>query len=198
MIRWLFKTVLRVFGWKTITVLPKEKRYVVIAAPHTSNWDFPLGILYVFSAGIPFRYMGKAALFKWPQKYLFKALGGFAVDRNSKNKLTTRMAEYINSQTEIALALAPEGTRSNIKYWRSGFYYIALEAKVPIAMAGLDFANKEIGIKKTFMPSGDIDADMEIIRDFYKDIKGRHPEKQGPITIKPKSQYRKYDANTSS
>jgi len=186
MISSFFGFVIRIFGWKTINNFPKESRYVVIAAPHTSNWDFPLGISYIISAGVPFRYMGKDALFKWPQKYLFRALGGFGVDRNNKTKLTTRMAEFINSQDKIALALAPEGTRSNIKYWRSGFYYIALEAKVPIAMAVIDFENKEIGIKTSFMPSGDIEADMEIIRDFYKDVKGRFPEKQGPIEIKPK------------
>ncbi len=185
MIRSFFIFILKIFGWKAINILPQESRYVVIAAPHTSNWDFPLGICYILSAGVPFRYMGKDALFKWPQKYLFRALGGFGVDRNNKTKLTTRMAEFINSQDKIALALAPEGTRSNIKYWRSGFYYIALEAQVPIALAVLDFENKEVGIKKSFMPSGDIDADMEIIRNFYKNVKGRFPEKQGPIKIKP-------------
>jgi len=185
MIRAFFRLILKIFGWKTVNVLPQVSRYVVIAAPHTSNWDFPLGICYIFSAGMPFRYMGKDALFKWPQKYLFRALGGFGVDRNNKTKLTTRMAGFINSQDEIALALAPEGTRSNIKYWRSGFYYIALEAQVPIALAVLDFKNKEVGIKKSFMPSGDIEADMEIIRSFYKNVKGRFPEKQGPIEIKP-------------
>ena len=177
---------LKIFGWKSISNLPKENRYVVIAAPHTSNWDFPLGISYIIATGIPFRYMGKDALFKWPQKYLFRALGGFGVDRNNKNKLTSRMAKFINSQDKIALALAPEGTRSNSKYWRSGFYYIALEANVPIAMAVIDFEKKEIGIKDSFMPTGDLDADMALIKDFYKDIKGKYPSKQGPIELKPK------------
>ncbi len=177
---------LTVFKWKTINNFPKEPRYVVIAYPHTSNWDFPLGIFYIFSAGVPFRYMGKDALFKWPQKYLFKALGGFGVDRSKTTKLTTRMAQFINSQEKIALALAPEGTRSNSKYWRTGFYYIALEAKIPIAMAVLDFENREVGIKDSFMPTGDIDADMEIIKAFYKDVKGKYPAKQGEIKIQPK------------
>lgn len=186
MISGLFRFILRIFGWKTKVNLPKESRYVVIAAPHTSNWDFPLGICFIISTSVPFRFMGKDALFKWPQKYLFKALGGFGVDRNNKNKLTTRMADFINSQDKIALALAPEGTRSKLKYWRTGFYYIALEAKIPIALAYFDYENRVIGIGKHFMPCGDIDADMEIIRDFYKDIKGKHPEKQGPIQIKPR------------
>lgn len=185
MIKGFFRICLNICGWKTVYDLPTDKRYVVIAAPHTSNWDFPLGIFYIFSAGVPFRYMGKDALFRWPQKYLFKALGGIGVDRNNKNKLTSRMAQFINSQDKIALALSPEGTRSKLSYWRTGFYYIALEAKVPIAMAVLDYGNREIGVKTTFMPSGDFEADLKIIRDFYKDVKGKHPEKQGPIEIKP-------------
>jgi len=185
MIRKLCLWLLKVFGWSTVNNFPDAKRYVVIAVPHTSNWDFPLGILYIVSSGVPFRYMGKDALFKWPHKYLFKALGGFAVDRGNKTKFTTKMADFINSQDEIALALAPEGTRSNIKYWRTGFYYIALEANIPIALAYFDYTKKEVGIGSSFMPSGDINADMQIIRDYYQNIKGRHPKKQGPIEIKP-------------
>ncbi|HOP21621.1 MAG TPA: 1-acyl-sn-glycerol-3-phosphate acyltransferase [Gammaproteobacteria bacterium] len=185
MIRKFLLWVLKIFGWKVIINLPDAKRYVVIAAPHTSNWDFPLGLCYIWGAGIPFRYMGKSALFKWPQKYLFKMLGGFPVDRDNKTKLTTKMANFINSQDKIALALAPEGTRSKLEYWRTGFYYIALEAKVPIAMAALNYGKRELGIMKTFMPSGDINADMKIIQNFYKDVKGKYPEKQSPIKIKP-------------
>jgi len=188
MISGFFRLILRIFGWKIENILPQESRYVVIAAPHTSNWDFPLGICYILSAGVPFRFMGKDALFKWPQKYLFRALGGIGVDRNNKSKLTTRMAEFINSQDKIALALAPEGTRSKLTYWRTGFYYIALEAKIPIALAYFDYENRVIGIGKYFMPCGDIDADMDIIREFYKNIKGKHPDLQGPIQIKPKTE----------
>lgn len=169
-----------------MTGFPKENRYIVIAAPHTTNWDFLLGICYILASGVPFRYMGKDALFKWPQKYLFRALGGIPVDRFNKTKLTSRMAEFINSQDKIALALAPEGTRSNSQYWRSGFYYIALEAKVPIAMAVLDFDKKEVGVKESFIPTGDLEADMDIIRTFYKGVNGKFPEKQGPIEINPK------------
>ena len=98
MIRRLSLWILKLFGWTTVHNLPSEKRYVVIAAPHTSNWDFPIGLLYTFTAGVPFKYMGKDALFKWPQKYLFKALGGIPVDRKNKTKLTVKMTEFINSQ----------------------------------------------------------------------------------------------------
>ncbi len=186
MLKYFCRFWLKVFRWKTINNFPNEPRYVIIAYPHTSNWDFPLGIFYIIASGVPFRYMGKDALFKWPQKYLFKALGGFAVDRSKTTKLTTRMANFINSQEKIALALAPEGTRSNKKYWRTGFYYIALEAKIPIALAFLDYKNREVGVKDYFMPTGDIDADMQTIRRIYQDVQGKHPDKQGPIEIKPK------------
>ncbi|MCB1604151.1 MAG: 1-acyl-sn-glycerol-3-phosphate acyltransferase [Gammaproteobacteria bacterium] len=185
MIRRFLLWVLKIFRWKVVINLPDAKRYVVIAAPHTSNWDFPLGLCYILGAGIPFRYMGKDSLFKWPQKYLFKWFGGFPVDRNNKTKLTTRMANFINSQDKIALALAPEGTRSKLEYWRTGFYYIALEANVPIAMAALNYGKRELGIMESFIPTGDINADMKIIQNFYKDIKGKYPEKQSPVKIKP-------------
>ena len=95
------------------------------------------------------------------------------------------MANFINSQDKIALALAPEGTRSKLEYWRTGFYYIALEANVPIAMAALNYGKRELGIMESFIPTGDINADMKIIQNFYKDIKGKYPEKQSPVKIKP-------------
>lgn len=182
----IFRGILKLFGWKTLLILPKEKKYVIIAAPHTSNWDFPLGILFMLTTDINFKYMGKDALFKWPIKYLFEALGGIAVDRKNRSNLTERIANYIKSQDEIALALAPEGTRSKAKYWKSGFYYIALEAGVPIALAGIDYGTKTLSVAKTIMPTGDIDADMEIIRNYYKNIKAKYPEKQAPIQIKPR------------
>ncbi|MCF6289322.1 MAG: 1-acyl-sn-glycerol-3-phosphate acyltransferase, partial [Proteobacteria bacterium] len=169
MLRKLCLWILKVCGWQTINNLPEAKKYVIIAAPHTSNWDFPLGMLYIVSSGVPFRFMGKDALFKWPQKYLFKALGGFAVDRGQNTKFTTKMANYIQAQDEIALALAPEGTRSKSKYWKTGFYYIAMAANIPIALAYFDFDKKVVGIGFSFMPCGAIDQDMEIIRNFLKD-----------------------------
>ncbi len=181
-----FKLLMKLIGWKTVLELPKEKQYVIIAAPHTSNWDFPLGILMMLTTDIKFKYMGKDTLFKWPIKYLFEFLGGIPVDRSNRTNLTTRIAKYINNQEEIAMALSPEGTRSKTKYWKSGFYYIALEAKVPIVLAALDYGTKTLRIDGHLYPTGDIEKDMEIIREFYKDIKGKFPEKQGPIRIKPR------------
>jgi 1-acyl-sn-glycerol-3-phosphate acyltransferase len=178
--------ILKLVGWKTILIEPEEKRYVIIAAPHTSNWDFPLGILFMLTTDINFKFMVKDALFKCPIKYLFESLGGIDFDRKNSNNLTGRIANYIKSQDEVALALAPEGTRSKIEYWKSGFYYIALEAGVPIGLAGIDYGTKTLSLKKTIMPTGDIEADMEIIRNYYKDIKPKHPEKEGPIRIKPR------------
>lgn len=184
--KWFFKLILKIIGWKTILVLPEDKRYVIIAAPHTSNWDFPLGIVLMLTTDIKFKYMGKSALFKWPFKYLFEALGGIAVDRKNRSNLTSRIANYIKSQDEIALALSPEGTRSKTEYWKSGFYYIALEAEVPIVLAALDYGTKTLRITQHFYPTGNLEEDMDVIRDFYAGIKGKDPDKQGPIRIRPR------------
>jgi len=181
-----FRLILKLIGWKTVLIPPKEKKYVIIAAPHTSNWDFPLGILFMLTTDIKFRYMGKDALFKWPIKYIFEYLGGIPVDRSNRTNLTTRIANYIKSQDEVALALSPEGTRSKTEYWKSGFYYIALEAEVPIALATLDYGTKTLRVDDHIYPTGDIEKDMEYIQNYYKKAKAKYPEKQGPIRIKPR------------
>ena len=181
-----FKWILKVFGWKTLLILPDEKRYVVIAAPHTSNWDFPLGILFMLTTDIKFKYMGKDALFKWPIRYFFEFFGGIPVDRKNSTNLTKKIAEIIKNHDEIALALAPEGTRSKTKYWRSGFYYIALEAKVPIVLATIDYGTKVVRVDDHIYPTGNIDRDMEYIRNYYKRAKAKYPEKQGPVRVKPR------------
>lgn len=181
-----FKFIAKLIGWKTVLNPPKEKRYVIIAAPHTSNWDFPLGVLFMLTTDIKYKFMGKAALFKWPIKYLFQAFGGIPVDRKNSTNLTKKIAEIIKSHDEIALALAPEGTRSKTEYWKSGFYYIALEANVPIALATIDYGSKTLRLDDHIHPTGDIEKDMEYIRNYYKLAKAKYPEKQGPIRVRPK------------
>ncbi|MCB1582319.1 MAG: lysophospholipid acyltransferase family protein [Marinicella sp.] len=183
----LAKFILKILGWKVINELPATQKYVLIAAPHTSNWDFPLGLTVKFSQKIKLNYLGKGALFKSPFGWFFRALGGIPVYRKQKLNMVDQMVAEFKQREHMILAMSPEGTRSYLDYWKSGFYHIAHKAKVPIVMATLDFGNKLVKLGNAFMPSGDIQADMKIIRAYFENVKGKKPQNQGPIEIKPES-----------
>lgn len=181
---WIAKFILKILGWKVINELPDEKKYMLIAAPHTSNWDFPLGLMVKFSLRIKLNYLGKGSLFDSPFGWLFRALGGIPVYRKKRLNMVDQMVQQFNQREHMILAMSPEGTRSYLEHWKSGFYHIAYKAGVPIAMATLDFGNKMVRLGSAFMPTGDIHADMKIIRAFYEGVQGKVPEKQGPIQVK--------------
>lgn len=181
---WIAKFFLRVLGWKVINNLPDDKKYMLIVAPHTSNWDFPLGILVKSSMKVKLNYLGKGALFDSPFGWFFRALGGIPVYRKKKLNMVDQMVAEFNRREHLILAMSPEGTRSYLDYWKSGFYYIAHKAGVPIAMATFDFVKKEVRLGSSFMPSGNIQEDMKIIKAFFENVKGKNPEKQGPIRVK--------------
>ena len=172
-------------GWTILADLPDVKKYVVIAAPHTSNWDFPLGILYAKAIRLEVHWMGKHTLFRWPYGWFFRAIGGTAVHRETGKNYIAQMAELFERSEQLVLALAPEGTRTKTDHWKTGFYYIARAANVPIALGYLDFGNREVGIGDLFYPSEDIEADFEYIRGFYAKRLGKNPEKESLIKIRP-------------
>ena len=180
---WICRFILKMLGWKIINNLPDDKKYMLIAAPHTSNWDFPLGLMVKFSEKIKLNYLGKGALFDSPFGWFFRALGGIPVYRKKRLNMVDQMVQAFNERDEMILAMSPEGTRSYLDYWKSGFYHIAHKAKVPIAMGTLDFGNKQVRLGNSFMPTGDIQADMKIIRAFFEGVKGKKPENQGPIEV---------------
>ena len=175
--------ILRLICWQTHAILPHTSRYVIIGAPHTSNWDFGLMLLLMAAEQLPIRFMGKDSLFRGPLGPLMRSLGGIPVNRRERTNLVDQIAARFEEYDDLIIGIAPEGTRSKTSHWKSGFYYIALKAKVPIAMAYLDYGNKTIGVGPSFMPSGDIQADFEIIRDFYSGIVGKNPAKQGKIEL---------------
>ena len=181
---WISRFILKILGWKVINELPDDKKYMLIAAPHTSNWDFPLGLLVKFSEKVKLNYLGKGALFDSPFGWFFRALGGIPVYRKKRLNMVDQMVQAFNERDEMILAMSPEGTRSYLDYWKSGFYHIAHKANVPIAMGTLDFGNKMVRLGNAFMPSGDIQEDMKIIRAFFEGVKGKKPENQGPIEVK--------------
>lgn len=171
----IFHTLL---GW-TIEgeIDPSLKKYVIIVAPHTSNWDFLIGVMARKSMGIEnVKYLGKSQLFRWPYGILFRWLGGYPVDRARHNNWVDAAVDTFNSKDEFAIALAPEGTRSYVGRLKTGFYWIAVKAKVPIYKIGFDFKRKCIVIDDPFIPSGDYEKENPIIMDFFKKITPLHPE----------------------
>ena len=188
MLKILSRLILKLLGWHVDVTLPKEKKFVMIGAPHTTNWDLPIGLLCFWSVPVRITWVAKKQLFVGPFNYFFRALGGIPVDRSVHTGFIEQIAEQFNQREEMIFGLTPEGTRSRTEYWKTGFYYIALKAKVPICCAYVDFPSRTIGFGKMIMPSGDINKDFEQIKLFYQDKTGKYPEKQGPVRIKPHQQ----------
>ncbi len=149
---------------------------MVIAAPHTSWVDFPIAILARMASGIMINYIGKDSLFKSPFGFFFRALGGTPVDRSKNNKLVDAIVDIFNSREEFRLGMSPEGTRKKVKRWKTGFYYIAKGANVPIVMATLDFENKRIKISEPYYLTEDKEKDFAFLRRFFLNVKGKNPE----------------------
>lgn len=177
--------ILKLIGWRMVGELPGPKS-VVIGAPHTSNWDFPLALLAFWSVPIPARWIGKHTIFRRPFGWLMRCLRGIPLDRANSKDFVKEVVGWFEEEEELTLALAPEGTRSRKDHWRSGFYWIAHGAGVPIVLGFLDYSTRTGGIGGSFVPSGDIEADMQIIRDFYADKVGKHPEQLSPIRLRPR------------
>ena len=176
MFQFLCKMLLKLINWQVEGTLPDAPQYIAIVGPHTSNWDFIIGIIVRGALGQKIHFLGKLQLFIPPWGWFFKAIGGTPVDRRMNNKLVDAVAQIFKSNHEFKLALAPEGTRSPVKRWKTGFYHIAIAAQVPIVMIGLDFIRKTLVIIPPLEISGNLEKDMTVILDFYRSIKGRHPK----------------------
>lgn len=183
MLSLLSKWILELLGWRTRAEFPETKKYIIIAAPHTSNWDFPLGILASKALKVNARWIGKHTIFRWPFGWFFRAIGGTPVNRGLKTDLINQIAALFSQTDELIMALAPEGTRSKTDHWKTGFWHIAKTANVPIAMAYLDFGRKQVGLGGTFYPGDSIEKDFEKIRDFYKGHRGKNPANESLIQL---------------
>jgi 1-acyl-sn-glycerol-3-phosphate acyltransferase len=173
-------------GWSLKIDLPDVRKYVVIAAPHTSNWDFPIGILAAWAIELNASWLGKHSLFRWPLGWYFRRIGGVPVRRDGGQQYIRQLTELFNSSERLVLALAPEGTRSKTDHWKTGFHAIARAANVPIIMAWFDYPRKQVGMGGMFYPGEDIEADFRRIREFYKDKRGKNPEKESLIQVRTK------------
>jgi 1-acyl-sn-glycerol-3-phosphate acyltransferase len=176
LMRWCSLAVLRILGWQISGQKPPINKYVIIAAPHTSNWDFPVTLMVCFAMRLRIYWVGKSSLFPWPVGWLMRWLGGIPVDRSKANNLVQGTIDAFNHAERLTVVVPPEGTRGKVTHWKTGFYYIAQGAGVPIALAFLDFKEKIGGIGSIFYPTGDITADMQEIQKFYKGISGKNPQ----------------------
>lgn len=160
---WLWAMNIRIVG-----EMPDEKKFVIIAAPHKTNWDLPNALAAALHFGVRIHWMGKDSLFKWPFGAFMRWLGGIPVDRSKRNNAVGGMVERFQAADELIVVIPPEGTRSDVERWKSGFYYIAHGAGVPIVMAFVDYGAREIGIKGVFHTTGDYEADLKAIQDHYE------------------------------
>lgn len=180
--------ILKLTGWTLKVKLPEEKKFVLIGAPHTSNWDLPLALLVFWTVDLKIYWVAKIQLFKGPLKNIFTALGGIPVNRSHSHGFIEQITERFSQADEMVLTISPEGTRKKTEHWKSGFYYIASNANVPIVFGYIDYAKRTLGFEAILLPSGDIDADMKLIADYYKNIQGKISEQQGEIRIRIKQQ----------
>lgn len=156
---------------------------MAIIYPHTSNWDFVIGILARRAIGLRAQWVGKDSLFRFPLGPLMRWLGGIPVDRRQRSGFTAQLVEEIRRRPSICLALAPEGTRSRATHWRSGFYHVAFGAAVPVGLAFIDYRSRRIGITRWLELTGDLDRDLAVIREFYADKIGRFPDQASAIAL---------------
>ncbi|MGW8251724.1 MAG: lysophospholipid acyltransferase family protein [Anaerolineales bacterium] len=181
--QWLADLILRFASWRVDVDLPYARKFVLVGAPHTSGWDLFYTLLLKFSTGIELRWVGKDTLFVGPLGVIMRWLGGIPVNRHSRNNFVEQIVEQFNHAEDLIVAIAPEGSRGKMAYWKTGFYYIASGAQVPIALGYIDYPSRVVGIGPMFHPTGDIQADFSLIKAFYSGKTGRHPHKQGRIQL---------------
>ena len=174
---------LRCVKWRIDPARPTSRKWVLIAAPHTSAWDLPYMLAIAWAIDQEIAWLGKHQLFRWPFGRLMRWLGGLPVRRDRSERRVSQLVELMNRSEQLALVIPPEATRARAESWRSGFYHVAVGAKVPIVMGYLDFAHRIGGFGPELHPSGDLRRDMDAIRAFYADKVGRRPERSGAIRL---------------
>jgi 1-acyl-sn-glycerol-3-phosphate acyltransferase len=165
-------------GWKAVGEIPEPRRFIIIAAPHTSNWDFVYYLGLTQSLSITPRFMAKTSLFRWPMRNFMLDMGGVPVDRDKGGNYVQAMIDEFARHKEFMLTIAPEGTRGAVRKWKTGFYHIAMGANVPMVLGMMDYAKKTGGLGPMIWPTGDYEADMAKVAEVYAGVTPRHPEKQ--------------------
>jgi len=181
---WLGRLVIAASGWRIEGGVPDVSKFIMIGAPHTSNWDLILLLAAAYSFRLSVNWLGKDTLFRTVLGPILRFVGGIPVDRSKHNDMVASLVADIGRRDSCAIVIPPEGTRSRTEYWKSGFYWIAKGAGIPIVFGYLDYKRKVAGLGPSFMLTGDVAADMDRIRAFYQDIPARYPEKKAPIRLR--------------
>ena len=184
MLRFAVRLILRALGWRMEGEAPQISKYVLIAAPHTSNWDLPLMLAARVEFGVHAAWMGKDTLFRWPFGTLLRALGGIPVDRTSPGNAVVQTSAAILHAERIVVAIPPEGTRNRAEYWKSGFYHIAQSAQVPIVLTYLDYGRKCAGFGPVLDFKLPVNVLMAEAREFYRTVTPKYPDRFGPVRLR--------------
>jgi len=178
------RKVLSLFGWQVAVELPPGPKCVVIVYPHTSNWDFVVGYLAKLAAGLPLRWVAKHTLFRWPFGPLLRRMGGIPVNRGASAGFVEALVAEFDRRQRMWLAITPEGTRSRTDHWKSGFYRLALAARVPVGLGFIDYGRRRVGIETYLTLTGNEEEDLERIRAFYAEKVGKYPRQAGDIRFR--------------
>ena len=174
--QWIGRFLLQLTGWKIKGVFPEEERIVLVAGPHTSNWDFILALTAMFGLNVNVHWIGKHTIFKNGFSKIMRKLGGIPVDRSSPELLMNDITDIVNKYRGIIIAISPEGTRKKVKKLKSGFLRIAQETNSKIMLAGIDFSTKCIHLSELFQPTGNKDVDLETVQNYFNNFEGKRPE----------------------
>ncbi len=177
----LCHALLRLAGWRIVWQPAAAPKAVIMVYPHTSNWDFILGILFRFAVRMPIRWAAKDTLFREPAGMFFRALGGVAVNRRERTGFVEQMAKTCAGSENFYLAITPEGTRSGVPHMKSGFYRLARLANIPVGLGCIDYARREVGILGYLTLTGDETADLATLAEAYAGRRGKYPAQQGPF-----------------
>jgi 1-acyl-sn-glycerol-3-phosphate acyltransferase len=182
------RSLLELCGWRLVGQAPDVAHCVIIFAPHTSNWDFPLLLCVRFAFGRPVAYLAKDSLFRFPVAPLLRATGAIPVERTERHALVHTLTQAFRERKELWLAMSPEGTRAKTDHWKSGFYHVARGANVPVLLAFIDASKRECGLGELIELSGDPEGDMARVRAFYADKRGINPERASDIRLRAESE----------
>lgn len=187
MMYYIARFLLWLSGWKMEGTVPDIPKFVMIAAPHTSSWDAFYMLVMIAIYRLKIRFMMKREMFRGPLGAFFRAMGGIPIDRSKAYNMVDQCVQMFNDNERFVVVVPPEGTRGRARHWKTGFYYIALGANVPIVLGFLDYTRKVGGVGPLFHPTGDIEQDMTHIREFYSGIRGKYPDLFGEIDVKKSS-----------
>ena len=188
LVRLIGRVFMLLAGWKVEGRIPSRNKVIIIAAPHTTNWDFVYLLGAAFQLGLSVKWLGKKSLFSFPFSWFMKRLGGVAVDRGKSSGMVDQVSEAILCASKISLVVPPSGTRGRTDYWKSGFYHIAKSANVPLICGYLDYEKKIAGLGPCFLVSNSVKDDMNKLRDFYKNKVGKYPELTSVIRLKEEAE----------